>query len=69
MKARIIEVPGHVHNYERYEHGNVTYIVAAAPVHRLIPSSAVPTISIKVPAPLTTTAASTRRKANSTWIW
>ncbi len=28
MKARIIEVAGHVHNYERYEHGNVTYIVS-----------------------------------------
>jgi predicted MPP superfamily phosphohydrolase len=28
MKARIVEVAGHVHNYERYEHGNVTYIVS-----------------------------------------
>jgi predicted MPP superfamily phosphohydrolase len=28
MKARIIEVAGHVHNYERYEHGGVTYIVS-----------------------------------------
>jgi predicted MPP superfamily phosphohydrolase len=28
MKARIVEIAGHVHNYERYEHGNVTYIVS-----------------------------------------
>jgi acid phosphatase type 7 len=27
-KARIIEVAGHVHNYERYEHGGVMYIVS-----------------------------------------
>ena len=28
MKARIVEIAGHVHNYERCEHGNVTYIVS-----------------------------------------
>ena len=28
IKARIIEVAGHVHNYERYEHGGVNYIVS-----------------------------------------
>jgi len=28
LKARIIEIAGHVHNYERYEHGGVTYIVS-----------------------------------------
>lgn len=28
MGARIIVLAGHVHNYERYEHGGVTYIVS-----------------------------------------
>ena len=28
MRARILVVAGHVHNYERYEHGGVTYIVS-----------------------------------------
>jgi predicted MPP superfamily phosphohydrolase len=28
IKARIVEVAGHVHNYERYEHGGVMYIVS-----------------------------------------
>lgn len=28
MRARIIVVAGHVHNYERYGHGGVTYIVS-----------------------------------------
>lgn len=28
MRARILLVAGHVHNYERYEHGGVTYIVS-----------------------------------------
>jgi len=27
-KAKIVEVAGHVHNYERYEHGGVMYIVS-----------------------------------------
>jgi hypothetical protein len=27
-RARMIVISGHVHNYERYEHGNVTYIVS-----------------------------------------
>ncbi len=27
MRARIVVVAGHVHNYERYEHGGVTYVV------------------------------------------
>ena len=27
MRARIIVISGHVHNYERYEHGGVMYIV------------------------------------------
>lgn len=29
MRARIFELSGHVHNYERYLHGGVTYIVTA----------------------------------------
>jgi 3',5'-cyclic AMP phosphodiesterase CpdA len=28
MRARIIVLAGHVHNYERYEHGGVTYLVS-----------------------------------------
>jgi len=28
IKARIVEVAGHVHNYERYEHGGVMFIVS-----------------------------------------
>jgi acid phosphatase type 7 len=28
IRAKIIEVAGHVHNYERYEHGGVMYIVS-----------------------------------------
>jgi acid phosphatase type 7 len=28
MKARILVVAGHNHNYERYEHGNVMYVVS-----------------------------------------
>src|SRR3954470_8680684 len=28
IKAKIVEVSGHVHNYERYEHGGVMYIVS-----------------------------------------
>jgi len=28
MRARIIVLAGHVHNYERYEHGGVAYIVS-----------------------------------------
>lgn len=28
MRARIIVIAGHVHNYERYEHGGVTYVVS-----------------------------------------
>jgi len=28
MRARIIVLAGHVHNYERYEHGGVTYVVS-----------------------------------------
>jgi acid phosphatase type 7 len=28
IKAKIVEVAGHVHNYERYEHGGVMYIVS-----------------------------------------
>ena len=28
LRARIIAIAGHVHNYERYEHGGVTYIVS-----------------------------------------
>jgi Icc-related predicted phosphoesterase len=36
MRARIVVFAGHVHNYERYEHGGVTYFVtgggAATPV-------------------------------------
>jgi Icc-related predicted phosphoesterase len=28
MKAKIIAIGGHVHNYERFEHGGVTYIVS-----------------------------------------
>src|SRR5258706_1892002 len=28
LTARLIEVAGHVHNYERYEHAGVTYIVS-----------------------------------------
>ncbi len=41
MRARIIVVSGHVHNYERYEHGGVMYIVTGGggatpyPVRRL----------------------------------
>ena len=27
MRARIVVIAGHVHNYERYSHGGVTYIV------------------------------------------
>lgn len=28
LRARIIVMAGHVHNYERYEHGGVTYVVS-----------------------------------------
>ena len=28
MRARIIVIAGHVHNYERYEHGGITYFVS-----------------------------------------
>ena len=28
LRARIIVMAGHVHNYERYEHGGVTYLVS-----------------------------------------
>ncbi len=28
MRARLIEIAGHVHNYERYEHAGVTYVVS-----------------------------------------
>ena len=28
IKAKIVEVAGHVHNYERYEHGGVMFIVS-----------------------------------------
>jgi Icc-related predicted phosphoesterase len=28
MRARIIVIAGHVHNYERYEHNGVTYVVS-----------------------------------------
>jgi len=28
MRAKIIVLAGHVHNYERYEHGGVTYLVS-----------------------------------------
>ena len=27
MRARIVVFSGHVHNYERHEHGGVTYFV------------------------------------------
>ncbi|HEX6465904.1 MAG TPA: metallophosphoesterase [Terriglobales bacterium] len=28
MKAKVLVVSGHVHNYERYQHGGVTYLVS-----------------------------------------
>ena len=43
-RARIVVFSGHVHNYERHEHGGVTYFVSGGGGAPPIPSSALLTI-------------------------